>query len=115
VVADQVLGPFHRRLTDALAALESATDDGSVVDAIRSAWLDTLAARDPSSPEVSVDLGTNEWAVVDVAVQSYLGVRAAFSEDPSLVSDVATPLTDAYLAATCPDQGLLAGQDEVGG
>jgi hypothetical protein len=115
VVADQVLGPFQRRLADARAALEAAAGDPAVIDTVRAAWLATLAARDPASPEVSVDLGDAEWSVVDAAAQTYLGVRAPFTEDPSLVNDVATPLTDAYLAATCPDQGLLAGPDVVGG
>lgn len=114
LVAEQVLGPFLRRLADAQAALEAVADPATI-DAIRSAWLATLAARDPASPEVSVELGDAEWAAVESAAATYLGVRSPFGEDPSLINDVATPLTDAYLAATCPDQGLLAGQDVVEG
>lgn len=111
LVAERFLGPFARRLADADAALESVGADGATIDRISDAWLAGLARRDPSTPEFTVDLSDADWAVIDAAADVFAAQRVGFGQDPSLVTDVATPLTDAYLQVSCPDQGTLSGQE----
>lgn len=113
LVAEDFLGPFARRLEVARDALEDAGVDDATVTTISDAWLDGLAQRDPTTPEFVVDLSDDVWAVVDAAAEGFAAQRVPFSSDPSLVTNVQTPLTTEYLATTCPDQGTLSGQ-EVG-
>lgn len=111
VVADEFLGPFARRLETARAALRGVGADDVTIDAIERAWLAGLAQRDPSTPEFVVDLPDEIWAVIDDAATDFAEQRVPFSQDPSLVTDVQTPLTSEYLAVSCPDQGTLSGQE----
>ncbi len=111
VVADQFLGPFARRIQVALDALKSVEADPEFADEIADAWLAGLARRDPSTPEFAVDLAPEAWAIIDTAAVDYGAQLVPFSSDPSLVTNVQTPLTDAYLARSCPDQGTLSGQE----
>lgn len=111
LAVDGLLGPITRRLIVAREALVAAGADGEMLASIEAAWLDALAARDPTTPEVAVDLPDEVWAVVDRAASDVSAQLVAFADDPSLVTSVETPLTDAYLAANCPDQGTLSGQE----
>ena len=111
LVADEFLGPFARRLEAARSALGEVGADDASIEAIESAWLDGLARRDPTTPEFVVDLGDDLWAVIDDAAVAFAQQRVPFSQDPSLVTDVQTPLTSEYLAVSCPDQGTLSGQE----
>ena len=65
------------------------------------------------TPEFVVDLPDDVWATIDDAAGEFAAQRVAFGSDPSLVTNVVTPLTDEFLAVSCPDQGTLSGQ-EVG-
>lgn len=111
LVADEFLGPFARRLEAARSALGEVGADDAAVTAIESAWLDGLARRDPTTPEFVVDLSDDLWALIDEAAVAFAQQRVPFSQDPSLVTDVQTPLTSEYLAVSCPDQGTLSGQE----
>lgn len=111
LVADEFLGPFARRLTEARDALDSVGADDATVAAISEAWLAGLAQRDPSTPEFAIDLSDEEWATIDEAAIVFAAQRVPFGTDPSLVTNVVTPLTDEYLAVSCPDQGTLSGQE----
>lgn len=113
LVADEFLGPFARRIGDAREALDAVGAGDDAIEAISEAWLAGLAERDPSTPEFAVDLSDEVWATVDEAAVVFAGQRVPFGTDPSLVTNVVTPLTDEYLAVSCPDQGTLSGQ-EVG-
>ena len=111
IVADEFLGPFARRLDEARAALDAVGADAATITTISDAWLTGLAQRDPATPEFIVDLSDDEWATIDEAAAVFAAQRVPFGTDPSLVTNVVTPLTDEYLAISCPDQGTLSGQE----
>ena len=111
LVADEFLGPFARRLEDARSALTEVGADQATVDEIAAAWVEGLARRDPSSPEFVVDLPDATWEVIDEAARTFAARRVAFGADPSLVTNVSTPLTEEYLSRSCPDRGTLAGRE----
>ncbi|MEO6652566.1 MAG: hypothetical protein ABIP17_07910 [Ilumatobacteraceae bacterium] len=111
LVADDFLGPFARRLQEARNSLESVGADQATIDAIADAWVAGLARRDPSTPEFTVDLPDVTWAVIDAAAAEFSSRLVPFTSDPSLITDVDTPLTKDYLAVSCPDQGTLSGQE----
>ena len=111
LVADEFLGPFARRLDAARAALNGVGADAAAIATIEQAWLAGLAQRDPTTPEFVVDLPDEAWALIDEAAATFAQQRVPFNQDPSLVTDVQTPLTSEYLAVSCPDQGSLSGQE----
>lgn len=104
-------GPLAARLAAGRAALADAGLDAAGADALRAAWLDALATRDQLAAEIEVDLSAELAAVVDAAIPLHLDAVGPWADDTSLVTDVPTPLTDAYLSTECPDQGTLAGQE----
>jgi hypothetical protein len=111
IVADDFLGPFARRLAAAYDSLAAVGADAATVAAIGDAWLAGLARRDPSTPEFVVDLPDEIWGTIDEAAEVFGARLVPFGSDPSLVTDVSTPLTSEYLGASCPDQGTLSGQE----
>lgn len=111
IVADEFLGPFARRLEVARQALRDAGADDATIATIAEAWLAGLAQRDPTTPEFVVDLSDEIWQVIDEAAAGFSALRVPFQSDPSLVTNVETPLTSEYLAISCPDQGTLSGQE----
>jgi hypothetical protein len=111
LVADEFLGPFARRLEAARAALSDVGADDATITAIEKAWLTGLAQRDPTTPEFVVDLSDDVWAVIDGAAVAFAAQRVPFGQDPTLVTNVQTPLTSEYLSVSCPDQGTLSGQE----
>lgn len=113
VVADGFFGPLERRAEAALDALGRAGADGDDLDALASAWIAALAARQPDDPVLVPVLTDELWSLVDVAAAELADERVAFVDDPSMRIVVETPRTDAYLATACPDQGALVGT-EVG-
>jgi hypothetical protein len=114
VGADKLFGPLTRRLTVAAEALESAGADEATRATIRTAWLNALAARDSASPEFTVDLPEEIWAVVDAAGSDFLSRSVPFANDPSLIVEADTQPIDDYIASTCPDQGTLLGAEISG-
>jgi hypothetical protein len=111
VVADDYLGPFASRAAVARRALVDAGASESTFERIESAWLAALAERDPASPDLAVDLDEATWALVDQAARAVEAGLPTIPDDPSLVTDAEVPLTEEYVADTCPDQGTLAGQE----
>lgn len=111
LVADRFLGPFARRLDEAATSLGEVGADDATLVAISDAWLVALSQRDPSTPEFVVDLPPEIWSTIDEAADVFTTRRVSFSTDPSLVTDVRAPLTEQYLAVSCPDQGTLSGQE----
>jgi hypothetical protein len=110
-VAEDYLGPFERRLAEAFESLAEVGADDATIDAIGDAWLAGLAGRDPSTPEFVVDLPDGIWETIDEAATLFGTRLVPFGSDPSLVTDVSTPLTNAYIGASCPDQGTLSGRE----
>jgi len=111
LVAEDFLGPFARRLAAAREALDAAGADEATIAVISDGWVAGLAGRDPTTPEFVVDLPDEAWVVIDEAAALFGAQRVPFRDDPSLVTNVETPLTSEYLATSCPDQGTLAGQE----
>lgn len=111
---DDAFGPLARRLAAASDALAEAglTDEQQV--ALDDAWLAFLTERDPTDVEVDLVVADDLDAVVAAAVPLYLATVGPWAEDETLVTSVTTPLTDAYLATQCPDQGTLAGGEIEG-
>lgn len=108
-----VFGPFATRVGAAEQALTSAGATSDDIEALTDAWLAFLAVRDPSEVAVVLDLDDRLTGLVVAAVPTYLTDVGTWDEDESLVTEASIPMTEAYLAARCPDQGTLAGQ-EVG-
>lgn len=114
-VADRYFGAFQRRSADAFAALDGAGATATDVEQLAIAWVDALATRNPSEPELAVELTDDLAALVDEAGAAFAAARVPLTSDPSMVITAATPLTDDYLATACPDQGSITGQDVVDG
>jgi hypothetical protein len=110
-VAERFLGPYARRAELALERFVAAGATDEQVETVQAAWLDALARRDPDEVDVTVDLPDGVWAVVDVAAADLDGRIEPIPTDPSLVTDVEVPLTEAYIATNCPDRGTLGGGD----
>ncbi len=113
VAIDRRFGPLAARIGSGLTVLSDAGLDDAAAAELRDAWLAALATRDALAADLPVELSEATSVLVDGAVGDYLAVVGPWADDTTLVTDVATPLTDEYLATACPDQGALAGQ-EVG-
>jgi hypothetical protein len=113
-VADTVFGPFAARAADAMARLSEAGATEADVVELTDAWISALAQRDPTTPEIALELPADLELLVDTAAADFAANHPTVFADPELVNEVETPLTDEYLAVSCPDQGSLAG-GEVGG
>jgi hypothetical protein len=114
-VADAYYGAIQRRSADAFAALEGAGASGDEIEQLATAWVEALAARDPSNPELAVELTDDLSALVDEAGAAFAAARVPLTADPSMIITAETPLTDGYLATACPDQGSITGSDVVDG
>lgn len=115
LVADGFFGPFSRRSEVALESLVDAGAGPAELDAIGAAWVAALAGRSPDSPVVDVELSDDLSDLVRSAADGFDARLVGFLDDPSLIITVATPLTDAFLATSCPDRGTLSGGEIVGG
>jgi hypothetical protein len=112
VVADAYFGAFQRRSADAAAALAAAGASAADVAALAQVWNTTLEQYDPATT-IAVDVPAELAPVVDRAAVLFTEQRVPLQQDPSMVITAATPLTDAFLATACPDQGWIVGQDVV--
>ncbi|HTH06954.1 MAG TPA: hypothetical protein VL916_13835 [Ilumatobacteraceae bacterium] len=112
VVADAYFGAFRRRSADAAAALADAGATDADVAALAQAWDAALAQYDPSST-VDVVVPPELEPTVDQAATAFSAARVPLQVDPSMVITAETPLTDAFLATACPDEGWIVGQDVV--
>jgi hypothetical protein len=104
-VIDQRIGPYARRASRGGDALVGAGMTTADLSELRSAWSSALARRDPESPVLAVpSVSAQVQAKLDAAASAYDSAATPFAQDPSLdVEAVDAPLTDAYLAAHCPD------------
>jgi len=105
LVIEHRVGPFARRAQKAIDALVDAGATPADLATLSATWEQALSTRTQADSVV-------DPAAVDAALETRLETAAAafgaavtpFASDPSLVVDsVETPLTDAYLAAHCPD------------
>jgi hypothetical protein len=108
---DGLLGPFTRRAERARDELLAAGLSPTGIDELGAVWLDALANAGLAAPAVQVPDPFR--SAVDTAAASFSAALPAIGDDPSLVTDAATPETVAYISATCPDQGTLGGYDVI--
>lgn len=104
-VIDQRIGPYARRAARGDDALVQAGMTTAELSELRSSWQSALATQDPRSPVLAVaPVSAQVQAKLDAATTVYDSAATPFAQDPSLVVEaVDAPLTDAYLAAHCPD------------
>ena len=105
IVVEQRIGPYARRAQRGVQTLLDAGVSDDELISLSDAWEAALLARDPVSPVIEIPpVADGLLAKVESAGRAYDAAFTPFSQDPSLVVEaVATPLTDAYLSAHCPD------------
>jgi hypothetical protein len=104
-VMDQRVGPYARRAQRAVDALTDAGVTTPELATLRSIWQAALAARDPEVPVIDVaSVPEDLQEKIDAAARAFDDAVTPFAQDPSLViTGIASPNTDAYLVAHCPD------------
>ncbi len=110
---DGLLGPFTSRARIAGDALLAAGLTVAEVDELGELWLAALAGAGSQDPDLVLVVPPGYQPAFDDAVASFSADVVPISEDPSLVTDVAVPQTLAHIVSTCPDQGILAGNDVI--
>jgi hypothetical protein len=113
LLVDGYFGVLARRAEAAAEALAAADPDGAASQPLADVWLDALASRDPSTPDLVFDVPDELAPIVDDAAARLQAARVPIGIDPSMSVTVETPLTDEFLT-TCPDQGTLAGGEVDG-
>lgn len=109
---DDFAGPFVRRAERAQAELVDAGVDRP--DDLRAVWLEQLAASGVDDPAMTVVLPRGiDAGGVDAAVAAFAAALPPIVDDPSLITGATITQTEGYLAANCPDQGILGGNDVV--
>jgi hypothetical protein len=104
VAMDRKVGPYVRRADHAIAALRDAGLTDDELSVLSGAWQKALVERDPQAAVIDVPSVGDLQQRVDVAAAAFDSATTPFAQDPSLTTtDAATPATDAYLAAHCPD------------
>jgi hypothetical protein len=104
-------GPFLGRAMLAEVDLLSA---GIEAPELRAVWIGALTEAGVDDPELQVVVpGTIDGAALNSAVASFANAQLAIVEDPALITEATIPLTEAYLAAVCPDGGILSGNDVI--
>lgn len=112
---DQVVGPAARRATRAESYLTDAGADPAALQAIATAWLETLRTHDPDAavPDLPL-LAPLVSASVDAAAEQFAADVTPFGQDPSLdTSAVSTPRIVALLTDRCPDLTAYGVGDEI--
>ena len=94
-------------------ALRPPVSTEAEIAAVGAAWLAALTDAGLDEPIGDVVLDPDVADRFDGAVAAFAATRPSIVEDPTLITDASTPLTFAYLADHCPDQGTLGGNDIV--
>lgn len=108
-VIDEYFGPLARRSQVAGDALRAAGATDAQLAVIAERWVAALGTRSNDSPAVVLEIDSELDPLVTAAVADFQQRRVPIHTDPSMFIVVETPATDAYIAATCPDQGTLSG------
>lgn len=111
---DGVLGPFTDRAVEAQQILRSSGLSEAQVAELGDIWLATLIETGLGDPDIGVDVPDELQPSFDNAVEVWTADHGSIATDTDLITDARAPQTDAYLAAECPDQGILSGNDVVG-
>lgn len=110
---EELLGPFTARAATARDALLAAGLSTEQVSALGEAWIAAVSDAGFNDLELSVEISSEVQGPFDVAVATFEATSPPIAADPALVTEASAPATEAYIAANCPDQGILAGNDVV--
>lgn len=109
-----VPGPFLRRAERANALLVDAGAEPAQIEQLGSSWIAAITEQGVQSENLSIDVAPDVQGVLDAAAEAFADELPSVTEDPTLDTtefDIGPSL--AYIAATCPDQATLAGNDVV--
>jgi len=107
-----LVGPMERRAVRAYTSLQGGLSIEQL-DELAEIWLTALAAAGVDEPDIQLDIPEDLALVVDGVAHASSQAVPLIRDDPSLVTDASTPLTDAYIVDNCPDQGTLGGNDVI--
>jgi hypothetical protein len=115
VVIEQRIGPYARRAQRAVDALLGAGVTAGELTTLTAAWQQSLAERDPRVAVIVLsEVPAELQAKLDATGKTWDAAVTPFAQDPSLlVGGVATPATDQYLAAHCPDLASIGVGDAL--
>lgn len=108
-----LVGPMERRALSAYTGLEAAGLTKRQLDELSELWLSALVAAGVDEPDIQLDVPDDVSLRVEGVVSAFSTSIPLIREDPSLITDVSIPLTDAYIVDNCPDQGTLGGNDVI--
>src|SRR4051794_25827630 len=105
LVLERRVGPYARRAQHGVDALVDAGVTPDELGALGSSWQQALSTR--TQADAVMNLSPLDSALqprLEAAAAAFDAAITPFASDPSLMVDsVESPLTDAYLAAHCPD------------
>jgi hypothetical protein len=105
LVIEHRVGPFARRAQKAVDALTDAGATPADLAALGTTWQQALSTRTQTDAVIELpDVDPALEPRLESAAAAFDAAVTPYASDPSLVVDsVETPMTDAYLAAHCPD------------
>lgn len=109
-----VPGPFLRRAERANALLVDAGAEPEQIEELGNRWIIAITEQGVENENLSVDVPPDVQAALDAASETFADQLPSVSEDPTLDTtefDIGPSLD--YIAANCPDQATLAGNDVV--
>jgi hypothetical protein len=109
-----VPGPFLRRAERARALLIEAGADDATVAALGDAWIAAITQAGLFADDLAIVVPDNAAEPLSAAAASFVAEFPSVLEDPTLDTtrfDISPSLD--YISRTCPDQGTLAGNDNV--
>ncbi|MEP1124886.1 MAG: hypothetical protein ABJH68_13465 [Ilumatobacter sp.] len=109
-----VPGPFLARADRAGELLAEAGLDGDRIDALGVAWVEAITEQGLETESLTVDVPADSTEALDAAAEAFIAELPSVLEDPTLDTtefDIGPSLE--YITAACPDQGTLAGNDDV--
>lgn len=109
-----VPGPFLRRADRGRTLLVDAGLGDDQIVALGASWVEAITEQGLDTDSLTVDVPADSVEALDSASQAFAAELPSVLEDPTLDTtefDISPSL--AYISDTCPDQGTLAGNDEV--
>lgn len=106
---DGLIGPFRARATAAEQALLGAGLSPQQVDQLGALWLATLTTVGLGDPDIDVAVPDGMQTAFDSALAAWGADTSPIIEDDRLATTADAAVTQAYIVANCPDQGILAG------
>lgn len=109
-----VPGPFLRRAERANALLVDAGAEPDQIEQLGTSWIAAITEQGVQTENLSIDVSPDAQAALDAAAEAFADELPSVTEDPTLDTtefDIGPSLD--HIAANCPDQATLAGNDVV--